>query len=234
MTATYRLHATAVGSNAGSAACNVPAGTTNGDVMIAVVTTWTSSGSAGTHTTHASWNLITSVTKGSGRQSTYWRIASSEPASYTFAWSISTSIGYALAITSYSGGAAASPIDVSASNSGNSSTAATTAVTTTVADTKLVATFGHTGGSFSQPTGMAERYEVVGTGTNGPSTALDDETIAATGSTGTRSSTLGYGDDWLALAQAIKPGTSSQDAPESRGRPFGLRGAMQMGQLIAQ
>ena len=60
-----------------------------------------------------------------------------------------------------------------------------------------------------------------------------------TGATGTKTSTwtIGTSLDWMALVLVLKEDTSgggAQDTPELRGRPAGLRGQLQMHQLLAQ
>lgn len=190
------------------ATVSVPGGVANGDLLILTVSTGTNSNTgAVAHTTPSGWTLIQSASRGGTRVSAYWRIAASEPADYSPAWASQTG-GHLLTINRFTGAASSSPIDVSSTANGNGSTATAATVTTTVADALLVCVYAHpaTGGNkFSQPSGMSEKWDLAGTGSNGPGSALDTETITSAGATGSRASTLSFGDNWGALAFAIKP-----------------------------
>lgn len=72
----------------------VPAGTANGDLMFAYVT-----GYGQSVTANAAWTLIASYTARADRYWLYARVASSEPASYT--WTFSTTNRYAVVTTTY-------------------------------------------------------------------------------------------------------------------------------------
>ena len=190
------------------ATVSVPGGVADGDLLILTVATSTNSASSpATHNTPSGWTLITSLARGGQRSSAFWRIAASEPADYSPTWSSQTG-GHLLTINRFTGAAASSPIDVSGTGSANSSTATAPTVTTTVADTLLCAIYSHTatgGNKFSQPPGMTERWDIAGTGGNGPGVALDTEAVSAAGATGTRASTCAWSDHWTAIAFAIKP-----------------------------
>jgi hypothetical protein len=81
---------TPVTGTASSMVINVPAGTVNGSVMVAVI----SNRGSQTINTPVGWSLIRTTTGGAfdstPQLSTFYRVASSEPASYTWTFSAST------------------------------------------------------------------------------------------------------------------------------------------------
>src|SRR5947209_8222374 len=79
-------HRASKGSNNGGGGTTivmtVPTGVVDNDVMVMAITV--RGGTGTTITTPGGWTLIDSVTSGTALiQSLYWRVASSEPASYT-------------------------------------------------------------------------------------------------------------------------------------------------------
>ena len=74
-------------SNAASVNLSVPAGTLNGDILVACV--WASGGST---YTQASFTVASSATSNPS-QHVFWRTANSEPSSYTFTWSGNNRLG---------------------------------------------------------------------------------------------------------------------------------------------
>lgn len=139
----------------------MPSGTQNGDVLIAQV--GCTGGTGATITPPSGWTLIrsddsTTVIK----MSLYYRIASSEPASYN--WTVDTTRSIIGNMTGYSGcEVTASPIDANGGQSNASSTSITApSITTTVADPSHAGFFA-TGTvafmTFTPPSGMTERYD---------------------------------------------------------------------------
>jgi hypothetical protein len=88
--------------------------------------------------------------------------------------------------------------------------AATLPVTTTVANTMLVTFFGHAngGGTLSTPLGMTFRTgtAITGAGPNGVKIRATDQTIAAIGSTGARTSTSTNSAFSTGHAVVLRPG----------------------------
>ena len=128
-----------VGSQSGNGNCSfilgctanaqvsVPAGTANGDLMIATVQFQQSVLGLSGYTAAGGWTLLRSNTNGSGGGYVYYRIASGEPSSYT--WSdgflgLAGSVAVAAEIDVYSGNDTTTPL-----SSGAQSTGSGTAVT---------------------------------------------------------------------------------------------------------
>lgn len=142
---------------AGSLTLPVPAGTQNGDIMLAEVTV---SASANVPGTPAGWTPIDSIGTGPSAQ-TYFRIASAEPASYDFA----VAADAAGAIGSYSGGNVLAPINAHGAfnKTAASSTVTATTITPTVNGCMLVF-FGGEGGpvsAFVGPAGFTQEQAVI-------------------------------------------------------------------------
>ena len=186
---------------AGSITVPVPAGVANGDLLIAQVSSSDTGAAA-----QAGWNTLIITQARTGEDwAWYWRLASSEPANYTWSWGAGQGPGNMVA---YRGVDQVTPIDVAAA-AGTAATSGTTltapTVTTVTPNALLVAAYTmRTLCTFSQPTGMTERYDISGSAIW--STSLNDEVIAAAGATGTRDSTtsqtINFG---RAIAFGIRP-----------------------------
>jgi hypothetical protein len=101
-------------------------------------------------------------------------------------------------IVRYTGVDSASPIDVSAATTGNSTTPTAPAVTTTKANDLVLVFYGYSDWvTFSTPAGMTERYDIEREGlapyTNSRSTAESEVAQAVAGSTGPKASTITRG-----------------------------------------
>lgn len=85
-------------------------------------------------------------------------------------------------------------------------------------------------------TDVSERGDIgIGTANGGGTVALWDLLQASTASGNHTAEGVALAADNGAVFIAIfRPAATAQDAPELRGRPFGLRGASQMRQLLAQ
>ncbi len=178
----------AVGTTAlmlgGSITLTVPT-VSNGDLMIANVYS-TDVGAASPQT---GWNtLIITQARAGEDWAFYWRIAASEPASYTWSWGVGSGVGN---ITAFSGVDTSTPIDVAAlaGTAATSGTTLTAPTRTTVTNNAwLVCSYAvREVANFSQPTGMTEQYDISGTF---EAMSLDTQLIAAAGATGTRDSTV--------------------------------------------
>ena len=83
MSITARTPEAAYSADADNLTCNVPAGTTDGDLMFALVMLYNS-----TILTATGWTLVVSNITNSDKYYLYRRIASSEPADYNFTFSL--------------------------------------------------------------------------------------------------------------------------------------------------
>lgn len=192
MAITFVAAATGGSLTNGSGQCtiNVPAGTTNGDVMVMNLnSSWPNQ----TTIAVTGWTAILNYTVNSGNNEyshVYWRVASSEPASYTINPGNGNLLG---SILTYRGVDNSNPIDVTAAagtevNSGTTVTAPT--VTTVHANSMLVCFFVNRDiNTFSQPTGMTERVDSSGPVNLTFSQSADEKLIASPGATGTFDST---------------------------------------------
>jgi hypothetical protein len=156
---------------------NVPAGTADGDVMVAMVLT----GTGTTAATQASWTTLDSQTTGPTARS-FYRIASSEPASYTFTVvDAQTSTG---AIVTYSGSHATTPINQHAAYNRLTSTTSISATTVTPSvDNCMIVFLGGAGAAASAtpPSGYTERADISQGGITVEAAELLQTTAAATG-----------------------------------------------------
>ena len=159
----------AVAYRASAATCNatantsvsVPSGTINGDVMLMVI----NSKDNAVQATSTGWTRIgTQLNNGSSlTTSIFYRVASSEPASYSPA---TTAVSHCLSISSFSGADATSPINASSQRANASSiTVTANAITPSIADTQIVFISGygdnstHSSYSGTNPT-FTERFDV--------------------------------------------------------------------------
>lgn len=157
---TYRASAATCNATANSSV-SVPAGTTNGDVMLMVI----NSKDNAVQATPSGWTRIgTQLNNGSSlTTSIFYRVANNEPASYSPS---TTAVSHCLGISSFSGADTSSPINASSQRANPSSTTVTAnAITPSVADTQVVFISGygnditHSGYSGTNPT-FIERYDV--------------------------------------------------------------------------
>ena len=195
----------------GTVTVSKPTGTTNGDVMFAFITT----NADGTLSTPSGWTLISTMQIRTGELSgCYYRVASSEPAEYTFTDTGSTMGAGIITLR----GQNTTVIDVAAVvgtqvTSGTSIVA--DSVTTATDGAWLVCWYGGRGvNTYSQPTGMTERYDFAD-GLTTYSQAVDTQEIALAGATGTRTTTtsgaisLGA----RAISFGVRPAASAPAAP---------------------
>jgi hypothetical protein len=188
----------------------VPAATINGDVMIASISMRPCSGTDNAACTTtlgvpAGWTLVNSFNQQTGgstggfglRFFVYQRVASGEPASYT--WVIGgapVNAGGVGGIVSFSGVDNASPIVVQAGNiTASANTVVAPSVNTgAVAGTMLVSSHvSDSAGTFTPPGGMTEAADVASVTTPndvGIALEMNYEAFAGSGATGTRTATL--------------------------------------------
>ncbi len=203
-TIAFRSAASAETIPATSVAIGKPAGTAADDVLLAVVTARNDP----TISPPAGWTRVRSDVNGTSlTQTVFVRTAgASEPASYTFTLSkpVTAAVG---GVIGYSGMDPISPIDTHGGQA-NASSASVTApsITTTVADATVVGLFG-TGqdATFTQLSGMTERFDVLTTGTSQVSAAADDAVQAAAGATGTKVATASKAAVNIGQLVALRP-----------------------------
>ena len=165
---------------------STPAGVVDGDVMIASVGYGlTSSPLTITPPAAGAWTLVRYTQQGATNVyglAVYVRVASSEPASYT--WTFSSATNSAGGIGAYINVDTGTPVDVE--NGGNSVRAATT----TQPGAMLVATFhGASATAFTPPAGMSERYDRFAGASNTVDVAQADVIQAVAGTTGLKTPT---------------------------------------------
>jgi hypothetical protein len=123
----------------------------------------------------------------------YTRVASSEPANYTWTFNIKTVA--AAGIVAYSGVDTANPVDLDAftTQPNWTDTYVTPSITTTVNNAMIVTTFsvgGATAGlTIVQPAGMAERYDLTVSNSQVQSQETADAIQATAGATGQKTAT---------------------------------------------
>ncbi|MDP8903732.1 MAG: hypothetical protein M3N29_00185 [Chloroflexota bacterium] len=181
---------------------STPAGLQAGDVMIAQVVARAS----GTISAPEGWTAIRATElSGTVNQATFWRLAgSSEPGSYTF--TTPGTARNAVGIVAYSGVHASTPINAHNAAAGIGTTATAPSVTTTVANTRLLTLFMIRQVNGSTPDGMNVLWKVASAGGAGAATADGyDQVIAASGATGSRSSSWTGSVDWIAHSIALRP-----------------------------
>jgi hypothetical protein len=196
------------GSNGGGSTGLVlalPPGTTSGDVLLAAVSLRNSSAGIGVP---AGWTqTINASESGALRTVVYRRVAGgSEPASYT--WTFSASTSAAGLIAAYFGVDTATPVEA-ADGYGNSSSTQITApgVNTKTAGAVLVNVSSTAVTTvIAPPPGMTERFEQGGTGV---ALSLNDEPRATVGATGIRRATAGTAARNVGHNVVLKPGAAS-------------------------
>ncbi len=195
----FKAEATAISAvGATSLTIPVPAGTVQGDLLIAGHV-MDSTSSAVTATTPTGWTLATpsQFNGNTSRTTTYWRFApASPPTSYTFTFSGSAS-GAAGFMASYTGADTTSPIDVAGSQANATSTTVTAPDLTAVsAPTTLVTIMGVDNVATitpTTPTGMTLRAMVTTPDDFGDRDRIlhADQPWPSTGATNIRTSSLG-------------------------------------------
>lgn len=197
MAVAYRNSAGNV-SGTGTVVVSVPAGTVNGDLMIAVALR----NSTDIPSLPAGWTNLGTANAGPAIRVCY-RVASSEPANYSFV----AAGTIAAIIATYSGAAATSFIDqFSAPNRLTSTTSTALSVTPSVSNCMLVyvAGEGTTSGAWTGPSGWNQRSTQSG----GASVFLADLLQGAAAPTGNISATHATGNSYASLV-AIAPATAA-------------------------
>ena len=212
----FRAGASAGNSSGLGVSPSKPAGTADGDLLIARAylendtNTWA--------TVPSGWSLAGSIANtGAFKLWVYWKIASGEPASWT--WTPTTSAWRTITVDAYSGGVSPS-VDVVGAG-GQADAALTTAQTapslTTIADNDLVA-FSYGNFSGSNPAGMSGFTTNLRTTFGGVAGA--DATKTPAGATGTSNPSGMGSEDYAAMHIAFAIGASSTPTLEQEGFRF--------------
>jgi N,N-dimethylformamidase beta subunit-like protein len=183
-----------------SLALNVPAGVVSGDALYAVVVyEW-----GYVPTDPVGWTLVgEAVNTDNNNTRVLRRIASSEPASYSWSFNAANHVGGAM--VAYSGVDPTTPEDVPAATKiGNSTTPISQSLTTVSDQAVLLSVYGSAGWGDAISAGPAGMNVRVSFGTN-HSLGLADQVISPAGTTGKRSWTTSYATPWATLAIALRP-----------------------------
>ena len=192
---------------------NVPAGTANGDVMVAHVVVQTAGNSIAAP---SGWNIIKRLdTTNNIATATYWKVAgSSEPSSYT--WSFGTSGEASGGIASYTGVDTTNPVDASMVQYNNGTTNVdNTGVTTTYANDMLVYAVGIVSASpsISNPSGFTQEWKT--SSSSNTTSEMSQEVASSTGATGTIHGTLSSTYSTVTHLIALKPANATPPTPPS-------------------
>lgn len=184
-----------------SVAVNVPTGTTNGDLLLAAA----SVSLGATITAPAGWTLIRSDNNGgvaasSIKTSLYYRVASSEPASYTWAATEGSASAIRLRViqAAYSGIDTTNPIDSNSGQctvpAGSTNQVTSPTVTPTITNGFLVAVWANNASgatTFTEPGGMSSDLDSGGGSSFGVfAHGFAHEQLASSSATGTRTCTV--------------------------------------------
>jgi len=162
---------------------NKPAGVVDGDVMIASIAQGLVASPLTITVTPTGWTLVRQsqfgVTNVYG-MAVYSRVASSEPASYT--WTFSKALNSAGGISAYVNVDTANPIDVETGGSGTPASI----TTTQPGDMLVVSSMSTSNTTFTPPAGMIERIDRASGATNSATLEHADIVQAVAGATGSK------------------------------------------------
>lgn len=199
MAIAFRSAATAAnGAAPASLVVAKPAGTVDGDVLVAFVVV---SADQTITTVPAGWTTVGSQSTGTAagdcRHAVYRKVASSEPSSWTWGWS--SGADCAIVAAAYSGVSTSAPINTSASRlmAGSTTSHVAPSVTPNQASTVTLSAFGTNpffdgNTTFSTPSGLTVRGEAdPGAGTtNRAVLKVFDKSTPTAAATGDKTSTL--------------------------------------------
>ncbi len=208
----FRSASTAVGS--GALVINTPAGTVANDLLVAAITIVPSSASI---TTPSGWTLVRSLSNASGttnKLNTYYRIAGTEPPSYT--WSLAGSSSCVGGIMAWINADPVTPIDVETGlNTPSGLAHIAPSVTTTVPNTRLLSWHAYSSaGNWTPPAGMTEAVDIASSAPSATGVGLSGnwQALPSTGATGTRSAVASSNAD-VGNAGSMAIRTVSNTAP---------------------
>lgn len=196
---------------------NVPTGTVDGDLLVAIVSIDNSEDTLPI-TAPAGWTQIFQHGQTGGGQSAlgvWWRIASSEPSSYSFSWTpAEEAFGAILRVV---GAHLAAPIHVwGYSGVINDASPTAPSVTTTVDNTLVLRIVSLDGNDHVEPSplsslhpaGTTGRFELITSPAPDPGGTFGgaaDEAQTSAGATGTAVFTITASEGWIAATVAIRP-----------------------------
>ena len=196
--------------NAGAASLTIsrPAGLAFGDLLIAQITV----NGAAIASPPSGWTLIDEAASGNSRQRLFYRtVSASEPASYSFSFSVSARA--AGAVVAMRGVEVISPIFAAYSAAGGSSSAPTAGEVAVPKDgSALLAFFGSANGSAVSPLAPMVAAAAANTqaGQNGVGVAASYQLCLPVGLSGTRSASASNA-AWTAQMIALRPFTAEID-----------------------
>lgn len=208
-TVTFRA-AASNNANTSSLAVSRPTGTVNGDVLIAVVAWWID-----TLTPPSGWTQIgsTQTWNISGEDvfvRAYYRVASSEPSSYS--WGLSGVNDIAVSIATYYNVNTGSVVDAQAGQTNAANTSMTTPSVSPTTDADMLVFLGAAGSdsagsaTATPPSGMTERADA--TAGTWIKAYMADQLLTAAGATGTRVATLSTSENNAGILVALTPSSS--------------------------
>lgn len=197
--------ATGFTSNGTTVVVNKPSGVVDNDLLIAVIGHDTNT--TPSVTPPAGWTAIRNdVDSGTnGGIWSYYKVAASEGASYTFtAGSSGRLVGHILQITGFD---ATTPIDASNGQVNSAATSVVAPSVTTLVDNTLLLFLGaiNATATFTPPSGMTE---ITDSNTTNMAVETASGTVATAGSTGTRTATASTSAVNYAQLVAIRPGAA--------------------------
>lgn len=213
-----------------------PAGTVDGDVLVAVVGQVSTSGSA-LITPPAGWLLLASQATANGQAELFYRVAASEGASYAFTVSGGDPHAAAGLIASYVGMELSPTIDAVGSQHNASSTSATApSVAPTVSGDTLVCCYSADGTTntttitSTPPGGMTERADTARFGspiseysvTVDVQVSLNDVLLGGTSPTGAKTAALSAARENTGFAVLLRPVAAPPPPPPPPASAVGL------------
>lgn len=221
MAIAFRSAATAAnGAAPTSLVVPAPAGTADGDVLVAFVVI---SADQTIATVPSGWTLLddqsTGIATGDCRHAVYRKVASSEPASWTWGWSAAADC--AVVVVAYSGVSAGAPVNTSAYQAmvGSTTSHVAPSVTPSVASTVTLSAFGanpfYNGDTtFSLPSGLTVRGEAdPGAGTtNRAALKVFDRATPTAAATGSKTSTLNNSAKGIGWTVTLAPSGATAQA----------------------
>jgi RHS repeat-associated protein len=187
-TIAFRAVASSASAPLAELTIDTPSGTAADDVLLAGVNVR----SDATISAPAGWTQVRSDVSGTAlRQTIFVRTAgASEPADYTFTFS-GPVVAATGGIIAFDGMDMVTPVDASGGQANAASSSVTApSISTTVADTTLVGFYATADdATFTAPSGMTERFDVLAEGTSDTSSASATVSVVGTGATGTKVAT---------------------------------------------
>ena len=216
MAVQFRAGASTAESSAANLTISRPTGTADGDFLVATV--YMEDDSPGvTITAPSGWTALTggfaTTASPDMRLAVYYKIASSEPTSWT--WTHSSKYRGGIVAGFRSDASATLELDAEGTIATGTTNAPASSVTTTVANTMLAwMAVNFFENAVTQPTGFTEVADT-------PGTEVAYKAQAAAGDTGSLAGSMSGGADWVCKVIAIREASgASTKAPPPRRRPL--------------